>query len=170
MLYGNLFQQRKIQRDIYQATIRQKQIGKPTRFDGDVLDEELSCVRKTLFDYVGLHDDATKEVGYAHTERGDSKTGHVLVATQGDGQKAVQQSAQARKQQRKEDGDQNSDKAVHRGIIAQAFDIDGFAEDAAQSAQAHNAGDTQIEVAALFGDGFASSAEKEYRTKAYRIV
>jgi len=107
-----------------------------------------------------LDQGAAEEVADAHAEGGHGQTGNVLVGPQGHRQEAVQQAHQQRAQQGAQHGDQNGQKAAHL-IGGHGLLIEERADDAADTAHIHDAGDTQVQIAGLLGEDLAGAAVQQ---------
>ena len=107
-----------------------------------------------------LDQGAAEEVADAHAEGGHGQTGNVLVGPQGHRQEAVQQAHQQRAQQGAQHGDQNGQKAAHL-VGGHGLLIEERADDAADTAHIHDAGDTQVQIAGLLGEDLAGAAVQQ---------
>ena len=107
-----------------------------------------------------LDQGAAEEVADAHAEGGHGQAGNVLVGPQGHRQEAVQQAHQQRAQQGAQHGDQNGQKAAHL-VGGHGLLIEERADDAADTAHIHDAGDTQVQVAGLLGEDLAGAAVQQ---------
>ena len=95
-----------------------------------------------------LYQRAAEEVAEADAESCHRKTSDVLVRTQSDGQEAVEQTHERRAQNAREQGNEHCEERVHR---LDALLIEERADNAGDAADIHDAGDTEVQVAALFG-------------------
>mgnify|MGYP000143755827 FL=1 len=95
-----------------------------------------------------LYQRAAEEVAEADAESCHRKTSDVLVCTQSDGQEAVKQTHERRAQNAREQGNEHCEERVHR---LDALLIEERADNAGDAAGIHDAGDTEVQVAALFG-------------------
>ena len=107
-----------------------------------------------------LDQGAAEEVADAHAEGGHGQAGNVLVGPQGHRQEAVQQAHQQRAQQGAQHGDQNGQKAAHL-VGGHGLLIEERADDAADTAHIHDAGDTQVQIAGLLGEDLAGAAVQQ---------
>ena len=107
-----------------------------------------------------LDQGAAEEVADAHAEGGHGQTGNVLVGPQGHRQEAVQQAHQQRAQQGAQHGDQNGQKAAHL-VGGHGLLIEERADDAADTAHIHDAGDTQVQIAGLLGEDLAGATVQQ---------
>ena len=107
-----------------------------------------------------LDQGAAEEVADAHAEGGHGQTGNVLVGPEGHRQEAVQQAHQQRAQQGAQHGDHNGQKAAHL-VGGHGLLIEERADDAADTAHIHDAGDTQVQVAGLLGEDLAGAAVQQ---------
>lgn len=107
-----------------------------------------------------LDQGAAEEVADAHAEGGHGQAGNVLVGPQGHRQEAVQQAHQQRTQQGAQHGDQNGQKAAHL-VGGHGLLIEERADDAADTAHIHDAGDTQVQIAGLLGEDLAGAAVQQ---------
>ena len=174
--------------------MRQENVGKPaqiskTRKDIDKRSSEHdACVIKSA-----LCKRSHKIIGKTRAESGESKTGNVLIATKRYREKGIYKTAERGKQHCKEHGKQEhryprgigdvvhiGNKHFLRDFIAgyrhsygcgyrvgQTFKIQFYAEAAAESTHAHDAGHTQIEMSCLFVKSFAKAAEQKHDSYSY---
>ncbi len=98
-----------------------------------------------------------EEVAHAHAEGGQRQTGDILVGAQGDGQHAVDQSAQRARQQRAHQRDQ---KAHHGNRRHRRLLIEERARQTGNAAHVHHARHAQIQVARLFRQDLAVGSEE----------
>ena len=108
-----------------------------------------------------LDERAAHEVAEADAERRHGKAGDVLVGAQRDGQKAVQQTHEQRPEQARQQRDHHGEKAVHARGPADTLLIQERPDDAADTADVHDARDAEVEVAGLFGERLAGAAEQQ---------
>ena len=100
---------------------------------------------------------SAEEFGKTGAEDGQGKTGHVLVCTQRDGQKRVDDPAECGEQQRTKKAQQDA----HDGVGAAAQLIEEGRDQTADRAKEHDAGDTEVQVAAFFDDDLTQSAQHD---------
>ena len=117
-----------------------------------------ACLRECNGWYIGMADldqRAAEEVADADTERGKGKTGNVLICPHRYCQEAVQKSHQAREEQRAKQRDQDGeDTDVPMTEIGTGLFKEEAADNAADGAHIHDAGDTEVQVAGFLGDDF----------------
>ena len=102
-----------------------------------------------------VEDIYAEEVCHAHAEGGQGKAGHVLIGAQADGQKAVNQAAEHRSSESAEQRDHDAKRHVR---VGSGVFIQISACEPRKTAQIHDAGNAEIQVAAFFGDNFAHRA------------
>ena len=99
-----------------------------------------------------LDERAAEEVAEADAEGRHRKTRNVLIRTQRDGQEAVEQTHERRAENAREQGNEHREERVYRGGV---FLIEERTDNAGDTADIHYAGDTEVQVAALFGYSLA---------------
>ena len=104
-----------------------------------------------------LDQGAAEEVADAHAEGGHGKAGHVLIGPQRHRQQAVQKSHEQGAKQGAEQGNADSQQSAH-SLCGGGLFIEERADDAADAAHIHDAGDSQIQVAGFFGQNFTGAA------------
>ena len=137
---------------IGQETVREEDLAEPAELPGE---------RKSRAEIIarGGHGDAghvaacdldqraAEEVADAGAERGEGKTGHVLVRAESDRKEGIdqthQQGAGQRAQKRDQDGRQRMDDG--RGTF-----VEEGSDHAADAAHVHDARNTEVQVAGLF--------------------
>ena len=108
-----------------------------------------------------LDEGAAEEVADAHAEGGERQAGHVLVGAQGDGEEAVDKPGQQRAQQAGAKRDGDSQEAVHVRRGGQGLLVEEGADDAADAADVHDAGNAEVEVAGFLRQRLAGAAEEQ---------
>ncbi len=107
-----------------------------------------------------LDEGAAEEVAEANTEGGQGQTGDILVGPEGDGEEAVEKSHQQRAQQRACHGDGDGPEG-DQGLTGHGLLIEEGADDAADGANVHDAGNAQIQVAGLLRQDLTGGAVQQ---------
>ena len=103
-------------------------------------------------------EEVTEEVTEANAEGGEGKTGHVLVCSEGYGEECVYEGRCERSEQTADKGNEYCENGgyCHTRIL-----IEEAADYARDSADIHDAGDTEVKVTRFFGDYLTCRAEEK---------
>ena len=99
-----------------------------------------------------------EEISEAHAEGRHGETGHVLVGPEVNREEAIQKSHDEGAQKRSPGRDQYADQRIERGCILL---IQEGPDDAADTADVHDAGNSEVQVSGFFGNGFTGTSEKK---------
>ena len=102
-----------------------------------------------------------EEITEANTECSHGKTGNILIGSECYGQEAEQQTHQQRTDQAECGRDQHRQEGHHCLGIGQALLIQECADNAANTADIHDTGNTQVHIAGLLGDDLTGGTEQQ---------
>ena len=152
--------------EIHEKAIGEKQLADiaHVRREGQRLFVCPRDVHQRQIRHIAFHDldeRAAEEVAEADTEGGDGKTGHILIGFERHGQEAIEQRHQKRTEKTAKQRNEHGKKVIH--IFRTAL-IEKAADDAGNSADIHDAGDAEVEVAGFLRQNFAGRAEQKRRS------
>lgn len=97
-----------------------------------------------------------KEVCHTGSEGGEGKAGDILICAERDGEEAVDESAECRRGEPANHGDQNDENAAR--VIRRVLIVIRSAE-SGEAAEKHDSGNAEVQIAAAFRDDFSDGAE-----------
>lgn len=149
---------------VHHEPIREKHFAKPAQMCAEVGDRfGKYFMSKGCFDgSTAVENKDTKEVCHTCTEDRQSKTGNVLVCTQCDRQQAVDQTAErcGDKAAEKRDQDDQQYRWVGDTVL-----IEVGTGKSGETAQHHNTGDAEVQVAGTFCNDLTGGAEHDNCTE-----
>ena len=133
---------------------------------------QLACDGQSLFETVGgggqsqkrhiragkLYKRTAEEVAEAHAEGGHSKTGDILICSEGHSKETEKKSHQKRADQTKKRRDQHGQRGIQSIGRGKALLIKESADHAADAAHIHDTGNTEVHVAGFLGNDFAGGS------------
>ena len=149
--------------EVSKESVRKEHFAKPS---GSVCKRQAGTERIARFRQgygrhlaAGQLDEGTaEEISEAHAEGRHGETGHVLIGPEVNREEAIQKTHDERAQKRGPGRDQYANQRIERGCILL---IQESPDDAADTADVHDAGNSEVQVSGFFGNGFTGTSEKK---------
>ena len=153
-------------RGIGHKAVREEYLTEPAEIirKGESGFEAVACCGKCDGRHIGtqqLDKGAAEEVADAGSEGGKRKTGYVLICTEGYGKESIDKTHKAGAEQGTKQRNKHRKERIYLAGGGQGLLIEEGADNTADSADIHNSGDTEVEVAGFFGDDFTGGTEQK---------